>query len=428
MPRSLLAAMPLPVQRWLRHVPDAPPSWRALLASGIGLAVLMTVLPSSGMDTRWPDATVWEGGSQGYGDLLLFVDAGRTILEGHPGDAYADPAVQTGPLALAWAALLAWVLHVVGAAPGVGFAISAIVVIVPALYGATRWAGRLRPPRWLFATALAVTAGLVAAWQLAALVTFQHPTYVWVPVLWLVAGGFAQRSRTVPAALALVLACGLETWAVLAAPVILLCLPTWPRRAVGAAVSGLGTAALWAPFVLSDRFHMLDFAWSTGRPTVLTLLVPGDGAVTWTTRVAQAAVIVGAGLAAWFATRRRSDAVTVAVVVAAWARLVTDPLTFPYYRLSVLVPTAAFVLAAAAWYLATRSRRAAAGAGIGVVVLALAQAHPVPGPPAVQLILHAAALTALVAAARGIPARLPDSPVSRPGDGLSASVEDAAVR
>ena len=197
--------------------------------------------------------------------------AGRAILSGDLAHAFDDSAVQTGPLALIWAALLALVLHVLHASPTVGYMMTMVASLTPTLYAVTLWASRHTPPRWLFVAAAGILILLLVPWQLSSSIAYQHPTYLWVPALWLLAAAAACRARPVATALLLVMVCGLETWAVLVAPVLVPGLPPWRDRVRACAIWAVATATLWAPWVLSDQFRMLDKTWPSGIETPIDL-------------------------------------------------------------------------------------------------------------------------------------------------------------
>jgi len=364
------------------------------------LAVIVPLDPEIG---RQPDGRAWSDPSNRYGDYALFVGAGRAILAGDPGGAFSDPTVQTGPLALVWAAGLAGVLHLVGGPARLGLLITSVAVLAPAMYTSTLWASRLRPARWLYVVAIGALAVLLVPWQIPTLIAYQHPTYLWVPALWLGAAAAARRGRWVATGVMLAAASGLETWAVLAVPVILLSLPSWPARVRAGATWAAGTAAIWLPFALSDRFRMLDMTWPSSPTNILVELWGGPSTVTWDVRASEGVIVVAAGIATWLVGRSVTDSATVAIAAVAWARVSTDVQWFPYYRLTIFATTGAVVLAAAASYLADRSRRSLVGVAVGALLLAVAQAEALALSPVNRLALEAVAVVALVLSVRAVP-------------------------
>jgi hypothetical protein len=302
-----------------------------------------------------------------------------------------------------WAALLAFVLHVLGATSSVGFGVSVIAMLTPTVYAVSLWSSRHTPPRWLYVTAGGAVVVLLVSWKLADLFTWQHPTYLWVPALWLIAANFAREDRPVMTALLLGTACGLETWAVLAVPVLLLALPSWRSRARAGAIWFVATAAVWAPFVLSSHFAMFDMTWVAIIRTPVGALLGDPETITWQLRVVQALVIVGASIITWFIGRGVTDAATVAIAVVAWSRVITDAQTYPYYRLPLFATTTAIVLAAAAHYLRSRNRRALPALAISGAMISVAQAEVLQLPMLAGTALHVTVLTGLATFARAIP-------------------------
>lgn len=396
------------IRQWMSAPVGARPSWRwaVLVAMAVSLcfAVAQHFATASVQDAGLqPDGGAWPDPSARYGDFALFVRAGHAILSGDLGHAYDAATVQTGPLALMWAGLFALTLHVFHATSSVGYAVSAIAMLAPTFYAVPLWASRHTPPRWLYAVASGALVVLLIPWQLSDLIVYQHPTYLWVPALWLIAAGFARQDRPVITALLLGTACGLETWAVLAVPVLLLALPSWRSRVRAGGISFVATAAVWAPFVFSGQFRMFDMTWPNTIRTPIEALLGDPTTITWQTRLVQATVIVAASIAAWFFGRGVTDAATVAVAVVAWSRVITDAQTYPYYRLPLFATTAAIVLAASAHFLRTRDRRALPALGVSGAMISLTQAEVLPGPMLAGTVLHVTALTALAASARAIP-------------------------
>jgi hypothetical protein len=390
----------------------ARPSWRwsVVVATALSLcfavAQRFAVVPPDETVGLQPDAGAWPHPSASYGDFALFVRAGHAIWSGDLGNAYSDATVQTGPLALVWAAALAFALHVVHATSTLGFVLTAIAELTPTVYAVALWSSRHTPPRWLYVVAIASLVVLLVPWQLSDLIAYQHPTYLWVPALWLGAASLARDGRCALLGLTLAAACGLETWGVLAVPVLLLALPSWRSRARAGAIWFVATTAVWAPFYFSDSFRMLDMTWHNTIQTPIGALLGDPETITWQIRMVQALVIVGASIITWFIGRGVTDAATVAVAVVAWSRVITDAQTYPYYRLPLFATTVAILLAASAHYVRRRNRRALPALGISGAMISVAQAEVLQLPMLTGTALHVTVLTGLATFARAIP----DSP------------------
>lgn len=397
------------VRVWLETPAANRPSlrWAAIVATALGLwLTLAQSLALMGEDEspgKQPDGNAWRNQEHRYGDFALFVRAGKAILSGDLDHAYSDATVQTGPLALVWAGTLALVLHALNASSTIGYGITAIAALVPAVYAVALWAARHRPTRWLYLATIGAAIVLIIPWQLHDLFALQHPTYLWVPALWLIAANHARLDRPVPTAFLLATACGLETWGVLAVPVILLTLGTWNSRARAAVVVIVITGLLWAPFALSRDFAMLDVTWVNSLPSPVGALLGNPDAITWQVRAVQAVTIVAASVIAWHFGRTATGGVTVGVAVVAWARVMTDTQFYPYYRLPLFVTTAAIVLATSAHYLRTRRRRDLAALGVSGVMISVAQAEALTFSLAVSAGIHILVLAGLVASIRSVP-------------------------
>lgn len=407
---------------WLATPVATRPSWIWAAVAAATIAVVTASMPLSEDAGRSPDRQAWADPSHHYGDYALFVGAGKAVLSGHLGLAYSDHSVQSGPLALAWAAGLAGFLRLVHGPGGLGFLLSVFTALLPAVYAAGLWSSRHRPPRSLYVAAVGVLVVLTPLWQLSELFTYQHPTYLWVPALWLLAADAARRGRATTTALLLVGSCALETWGVLAVPVLLLALPAWRLRVQAGVTWAVGTAVVWAPFVLSGQFHMLEMTWLTAidSPVVLLLGSPEDAG--WEVRATQGAIIALASIVAWLVGRGRTDAATVATAVVVWTRVVTDTIWFPYYQLALDVATVAVVLAAVAAYLRTRRPRTLLAVGLGLALVFVAQAEILSESVLVNTLVPLALLVGLVVAARDVPAAPPDPalpPVASPSGNLA---------
>jgi hypothetical protein len=241
------------------------------------------------------------------GDGWLFVAAGRTLLSSHWERAFADPAIQVGPLQLL-------LYGSVGRSPTalaivLGVAVALLVVAAGRAAGVNRvtWIGLA-----------AVAAGLTRTGF-----DSGHPADTLLPLLWIIAAADARRGRITRAALIVGLSAGIETWGILGLAVLA------PRlRAIAAAV---GTAALlFLPFVAAGHFAMGSFHWQVSPHSFLALVVAPGTTFGWPLRLAQGAFALGTGL---LALRTRSLWLAPAVIVV--ARLLVDPLDNLYYFVGI---------------------------------------------------------------------------------------------
>ncbi|WP_152659416.1 hypothetical protein [Demequina salsinemoris] len=394
--------------RWLSAPTSGRFSW---LWAMIAAAFVVVVASAADVEHSPLDAATWSSIHAAHdsisSDYFGFAEAGSHILHGDLGEVFSDPWIQTGPLALLWAAVSALVFDFSGVSSELAFASAAFAMLAPAFYAATLWSMRLRPPRWLYIGAAATFALLFLAWDLASEIGWQHPTYLWIPALWLLAADSAGRSHQWRVGAFLGLACGLETWAVLAIPVLLLALPGWTSRIRAAALGGAIALSVWVPFVLSGSFHMFDKTWPSRGASAIGALWGQPSEITWQMRITQAVLIVGASLIAWRVTRNSTDGATVAVAVVVWARVLTDFIFWPYYRLGLYAPTVAILLAAVAALVHRRTGRTAVALAPPGLLVSLAKSQQLPLSWTVTLPLHLALLTGLVAASRWIPAGFP---------------------
>jgi hypothetical protein len=287
------------------------------------------------------------------GDVSFFLGAGNTLLSGNWAQTYADPAVQSGPLQLAFFGLGAWIPW------GVLTVLAQVGGTALLLVGLLRVLGpRPVSRRWIV---------LGFGWSVVVLglpltaLTGGHPAHLIVPALWLLAGAEARRGRTLAAGALVGLAAGWETWGLLGVAVLVLA-PRARRALAGAGAAAAVAAALFLPFVLAGEFAMAEYAWRISGSTLPGLVLEPGSAFPWGLRLVQAAAAVGAGAAVARHLRRTPHAVTASLATAAFVRLALDPVFYSWYWVSLL----ALVLAAAAdvvtgpWFvgvLRTRSSR-----------------------------------------------------------------------
>jgi hypothetical protein len=269
------------------------------------------------------------------GDVAFFLDVGTTLLSGDWAQTYADPAVQSGPLQLAFFGLGAWipwgVLAVLAQVGGTALLVFALLRVL----------GPRAVPGWWIVLGFGWSV-VVLGLPLTAL-TGGHPAHLLVPALWLLAGAEARRGRTLAAGALVGVAAGWETWGLLGVAVLVVA----PRARAALAGGGIATAiagALFLPFVLAGEFAMGDYAWRIAGSTLPGLVLEPGSAFPWGLRLVQAAAAVAAGAAVAWRLRRTPHAVTASLATVAVVRLALDPVFYSWYWVSLL----ALVLAAAA--------------------------------------------------------------------------------
>jgi hypothetical protein len=248
------------------------------------------------------------------GDAPLFVRAGRILLSHHWSLAFANPAVQGGPLQLALFGSLGRSETALALVLATG---TALLVVA-----AVRAVGVSNPAALGGAGLLAVASGFAGAGG--------HPADAVSPLVWILAAVEARRGRAWRAGLLIGLSAGLETWGILGLGVLALA----PRRrdaGLGAVVAGVTALALFAPFVVDGHFAMLSFVWRVGTPSLLSVFVPAGTAFGWPLRLLQGAFALAAGAAMARFLRDSPHVVWVAPLAIVLARLLLDPLLLTYY-------------------------------------------------------------------------------------------------
>ena len=238
---------------------------------------------------------------------------------------YADRGLQAGPWQLLW-------FYVVGS--GLAFALLSGALVAGGLHLTLRALRRgygLSPSLPVEVVVLALALG----WGLARTVyDGGHPAELVIPALWGLAALRAHEGRVVVAGLAIGLATGWETWAVLGLPV-LLAAPSLRQSTRAMAVAASVAGATYLPFVLVGPFRMGDMDWAVSSATLVHALAPGMAHFSWTARLVQAATVVIAATAAVVVLRRRqASAVTMSWLlptVVLLAKISTDPQPRDYY-------------------------------------------------------------------------------------------------
>jgi hypothetical protein len=265
-------------------------------------------------------------------DIPFFLSAADTLFSSRWLDTFAGADLQAGPLQL----LVLGAGERLASSLGVStlgflaFAVEIAVVLMLVHTTGKAIAGRcyVREAQLgvgLAGVALGLTSGAYGS---------GHPAQVVVPLVWILAGLWARGGKAVPAGLLIGAAAGIETWAVLGLPVLLLAQSA--RRAVpGMAACLLLSVALFAPFAVFGSFAMLDYQWKVSGWAPLSLVL-GEGAdFPWSLRLVQAGVVVGIGAIAAVALRRRPSAIWIVPFVMVAVRLAFDPTLYPWYWLAL---------------------------------------------------------------------------------------------
>lgn len=263
------------------------------------------------------------GGGAG-GDTSLFVAAGRTLLSPHWSHAFANSAIQAGPLQLALFGSIGRSRTALAVVLGTA---TALLVLA-----AARAVG-VRSPALLGAVGLvAVSSGFTSGGYHSG-----HPADAVLPLVWILAATEARRGRTLRAGLLIGLSAGLETWGILGVAVLALA----PRRrdaGRGMTAAIAAPALVFLPFLLGGHFAMGSYQWSVNSRTFLSLLVPQGASFGWSLRVLQGAFAVSAGVGAARLLRHSAHAPWVVPLAVVAVRLLLDPFFLSYYLAGIQGP------------------------------------------------------------------------------------------
>ncbi len=250
------------------------------------------------------------------GDSDVFLRVGRTLLSSHWSSAYALSDVQAGPLQL--------LLY--GSAGRSAVALAFVVSVGTALLvvAAARLVGVKSPVLLGGVGLLAVATGVTRIGY-----SVGHPADAVIPLVWIFAAAEARRGRTWTAGLLIGLR-RVRHLGVLGVAVLALA-PRWRQACDGALVAGATALALFVPFMLGGHFTMLSFEWYVRPPAPLSLFVAAGTPFGWPLRLAQAVVAVGAGVAVARVLRHSPHALWAAPLAVVVARLLLDPVLYPYY-------------------------------------------------------------------------------------------------
>jgi hypothetical protein len=251
------------------------------------------------------------------GDAILFVRFGQVLLSSHWDQAFSHSDIQAGPLQLLFFGSLADAEETIAIVLGVA---TALLVVAAARAAGVRNAVLLGG-----VGLLAVAAGLTRVGYKTG-----HPADVLLPLIWVIAADQARRDHKWRAGLLVGLCAGVETWGILGVAVFAFA-PRLRDAAVSTLVAAATALALFVPFMLGGHFEMLSFAWRVTPPSPLSLVVPAGTSFGWPLRMLQAVVAVSAGIAVVRTLRRSPHALWAAPLTVVVARLLLDPLLYPYY-------------------------------------------------------------------------------------------------
>jgi hypothetical protein len=255
------------------------------------------------------------------GDFFLFAPAGRHLLSAAWSHAFADPAIQVGPLQLALFGSLGGAL---------GFVVAPALALL--VVAAARALGVRDPQVLVLVGMLAILTGLTSSG-----IDSGHPANALLPLLWVIAGTRARRGNTLSAAVIVGLSAGVETWGLLGIAVLALAprlRATFQSICLAAGVAG----AMYLPFVLAGEFRMGSYAWHVASDSLMSYFVEPGTPIGWPLRIAQGACALGAGLAVARVMRRSAHVLWLVPCVTVLVRLLLDPLGSGYYFVGVEAP------------------------------------------------------------------------------------------
>jgi len=266
--------------------------------------------------------------------MPYFAQHGETLLSSGWRLTFASPAVQAGPLLLAGLALLTRCAH----ALGTSFGTLASPFFHLLLTVSVAWAAGLpladRPARVQTRARIVVSACVVLTGMTHWAYWYGHPAQIAIPVSWIAAARLSRDGDALAAGALIGLGAGLETWAFLGLPVLLLA-PGLRRATAGSAAAILTAVLLFVPFVALGQFHMFDYHWVVGNGTPVSLFLDPGTRFPWSLRLVQAVAATGAG--ALTAMRLRTSrsafwAVPLTVVV---VRLSLEPTLNMWYTIAL---------------------------------------------------------------------------------------------
>jgi hypothetical protein len=269
------------------------------------------------------------------GDLPFFVHAADDLFSTAWEDAYADPALQVGPVQLFLLALVDTVAGVVGISTFTLLAFAIPLGVCALLLVVLRRLLADRPERRRLVLLSAGLAAVALGIPSSAYVD-GHLAQAVVPLLWLLAGLKARDERTLAAGALVGFSAGFEAWGMLGAVVLLLA-PRVREAAAGLAVQVAVATAMYAPFALAGDLRMFDYHWVVNGDTLLSLVVEPGTDFTWWMRLTQGAAALSVGAALAWPLRRTLHALWLGPLAVVTVRLALDPVRFPWYWLALQV-------------------------------------------------------------------------------------------
>lgn len=268
-------------------------------------------------------------------DLASFADLGRTLLTGHFAAIYSSPSIQAGPLQLIMSYVLMLGSH--AGRPGYIVVTAVNLAFVLAAMLACRASDEVAPRE----RRQLVVGVLTVLWVTQDGLWSGHPAEVGIAMLWLLGLRAVSESKSVRGVVMLGLAPGIAPWAVLALPG-LLAVARFRRALILTLCSGGVTVAVYVPFVAAGQFNLFQHVWPITHTSVIGTLDPHLMSFDWRLRLIQAAVVLTGTAGIAVAVRRKSHVgPALALLATATLRILTDPLTFDYYWISVGVLTGA---------------------------------------------------------------------------------------
>ena len=153
-------------------------------------------------------------------------------------------------------------------------------------------------------------------------------------MIWIAAARLSRDGRTVAAGAILGLGAGLETWAILGLPVLLLA-PGLRRAAAGAGVAILTALLLFLPFVALGQFHMFEYRWLISGGTPLSLVLETGTRFPWSLRLVQGVAAVGAGVIVAWRLRPSPSAFWAVPLTIVVVRLLLEPTLNMWYTIAL---------------------------------------------------------------------------------------------
>jgi hypothetical protein len=268
------------------------------------------------------------------GDMAFFAQHGDLLLSDEWRLTFADTSLQAGPLLVAGLALLGKSADLIGTPTGT----LASPFLHVLLTVSVAWAAGLpladRPAHARSLARIAVAAGLVLTGMTHRAYWYGHPAQILIPVIWIAAARLSRDGRTVAAGAILGLGAGLETWAILGLPVLLLA-PGLRRAAAGAGVAILTALLLFLPFVALGQFHMFEYRWLISGGTPLSLVLETGTRFPWSLRLVQGVAAVGAGVIVAWRLRPSPSAFWAVPLTIVVVRLLLEPTLNMWYTIAL---------------------------------------------------------------------------------------------